>query len=207
MCWRASGGVPVICGLPSHVISLEMRGIQFSVLLIQWTEFGGCAGGGKFKGQHWNLPLASDAVVLLPNECIIFMNHCLYSWREKKVLLGKRTVTIMRVTSVFLAQVQACSPSSQRIVALLIWDSIWQTPDAHRKEAVKRGGCWARNWYRRRKTAKPPWLDKLFTSKPRPLPWTLSFTVTPVTPVHFRKAYASKPKSVIWKCFFWKVRY
>lgn len=204
MCWRASGDVPVICGLPSHIVSLEMCGIQFSVLLIRWTEFGGCTGRGKFEAQHWNLLLASHALILLPNECVIFMNHCLYSWREKKVLLGKLTVTIMRVTSVFLAQVQACSSSSHSVVALLIRDSIFTNIGRRQSRG---GGCWARNWYRRRKTTKPSWLDTLFTSNPCPLAWTLSFTVMPAMPVHFRKAYASKPKAIIWKCFFRQVYY
>ena len=152
MCWRASGDVPVICGLPSHVVSLETCGIQFSVLLIRWTEFGGCTGRGKFEAQHWNLLLASQALILLPNECVIFMNHCLYSWREKKVLLGKLTVTIMRVTSVFLAQVQACSSSSHSVVALLIRDSIFTNIGRRQSRG---GGCWARNWYRGGKQQSP----------------------------------------------------
>lgn len=91
---------------------------------------------GNSKPSTGLLLLASDPVALMPNECVIFMNHCFYSLRLRKVLLSNLTLTVVWMASVFLVQVQACSPSSQVIITLLIRDSILQPPDGYRKEGA-----------------------------------------------------------------------
>lgn len=185
--------------LPSCSIPRDVWNSVFSVA-DSVDSIGGCTSGGRFKAQHRNLLLASDAVVCcLWYECH-FMNHCLYSWRES-------SSQYLTVTSWW----PQCSSPRFRLAAHLpevlylplIWDSSWQTPDApYRKEAVT--------------GAEDAGLETGTGGKqPNPLDWIrcspltfapsldLSFTSDASLTVHF-KNMPQNPKAIIWKCFFGK---